>query len=85
MSDRPNYRPVSDDRITDLLSGRSRPNCAEELPGSDAGGCEVSMGAGRECGEPSVAVVARKRVCADHQESAADVWAYVQDIMRGGA
>jgi hypothetical protein len=45
--------------------------------------CEVDMGAGRECGETAVATVLGKRVCAWHQDSAAEIAAYVQNLMRG--
>jgi hypothetical protein len=46
-------------------------------------GCEVTMRAGRKCGEPVVATVAGKRVCQRHEDSAAEAAAYVQTILRG--
>jgi hypothetical protein len=45
----------------------------------------VTTVAGGKCGEPSVAVVAGKPLCAMHKEGASDVAAFVAGVMRGGA
>jgi hypothetical protein len=46
-------------------------------------GCEVGMGAGRECGEPVTATVLGKRVCAIHEDSARSAAEYIASVMRG--
>jgi hypothetical protein len=49
---------------------------------AQTGRCEVSMGQGRECGQPAVATVLGQKFCAEHRDSAEGAADYVTRILR---